>query len=231
MSVWHVFVHASLFQKMIFMTLASFSILSWTIYFYYLGMLKMVSLGDHKFSNLFEKERRWQALDNASRKYRKSLFGQVFHAIYRELVQLNRRAVALGQPFTLDPHIDLGVLERTSSATLRHAIAKMSMPLRWLASIANTAPFVGLLGTVVGIVRSFSEIGQTKTASLATVAPGIAEALIMTAFGLAVAIPAVIFYNLSRGHIGQKREETCCFGEHLINRVQKDFLKRSEPVS
>ncbi|HML54210.1 MAG TPA: MotA/TolQ/ExbB proton channel family protein [Solidesulfovibrio magneticus] len=109
---------------------------------------------------------------------------------------------------------------------LRHGIAEeirvLSRALPFLAIAANSAPFIGLFGTVWGIMHSFHAIGQMKSASLATVAPGISEALIATAVGLAVAIPASVAYNIFLGMIESLESQYISFAGLLLNRLRHD---------
>ena len=92
-----------------------------------------------------------------------------------------------------------------------------------LATTANTAPFIGLFGTVWGIMNSFHSIGLSKSASLATVAPGISEALVATAIGLAVAIPATVGYNMFLSKLGQLDTLLGNFAGYFLNRVQREI--------
>lgn len=109
---------------------------------------------------------------------------------------------------------------------LRHGVAEelrgMAKLLPILATTANTAPFIGLFGTVWGIMHSFHAIGQMKTAALATVAPGISEALIATAVGLAVAIPATAGYNIFQGMLGSLEGQCVSFAGLFLNRLREE---------
>lgn len=102
-------------------------------------------------------------------------------------------------------------------------MARLERSLSFLATTANTAPFIGLFGTVWGIMNSFHSIGLSKSASLATVAPGISEALVATAIGLAVAIPATIGYNLFTGKLSQLDTLLVNFAGFFLNRVQREL--------
>ncbi len=97
-----------------------------------------------------------------------------------------------------------------------------------LATVGNTAPFIGLFGTVWGIMRAFHDIGLKGSASLADVAPGISEALITTAFGLAAAIPAVMGYNYFNQCLSEQRTEMENFMTDLINRIKRRYLLKKE---
>ncbi len=102
-------------------------------------------------------------------------------------------------------------------------MSRLQRSLSMLATTANTAPFIGLFGTVWGIMNSFHSIGLLKSASLATVAPGISEALVATAIGLAVAIPATCGYNLFMGKLSQIDTVLVNFAGYFLNRVQREI--------
>ena len=125
-----------------------------------------------------------------------------------------------------------GDIERLASENVRRAlhfgiageIARLKSSLALLATAANTAPFIGLFGTVWGIMQSFTAIAQMKSVSLATVAPGIAEALVATAVGLFVAIPAVCGYNVFRARLSEIEGLCINYGGHLLNRLQQESI-------
>ena len=108
-------------------------------------------------------------------------------------------------------------------------LARLHHSLSLLATTANTAPFIGLFGTVWGIMNSFHSIGMLKSASLATVAPGISEALVATAIGLAVAVPATVGYNIFLGKLGEIDTRLVNFAGIFLNRVQRE-LNAQRPV-
>ncbi|MBQ4567308.1 MAG: protein TolQ [Desulfovibrio sp.] len=108
-------------------------------------------------------------------------------------------------------------------------LSRLQNSLSVLATTANTAPFIGLFGTVWGIMGSFHSIGMLKTASLATVAPGISEALVATAIGLAVAVPATIGFNIFMGKLSQVDTQLVNFASTFLNRVQRE-LNAHRPV-
>ena len=108
-------------------------------------------------------------------------------------------------------------------------LARLQSSLSLLATTANTAPFIGLFGTVWGIMSSFHSIGMLKSASLATVAPGISEALVATAIGLAVAVPATIGFNVFMGKLSQVDTLLVNFAGVFLNRVQRE-LNAHRPV-
>lgn len=108
-------------------------------------------------------------------------------------------------------------------------LARLQHSLSLLATTANTAPFIGLFGTVWGIMSSFHSIGMLKSASLATVAPGISEALVATAIGLAVAVPATVGYNIFLGKLSEVDTKLVNFAGVFLNRVQRE-LNAQRPV-
>ncbi len=110
-------------------------------------------------------------------------------------------------------------------------IARLKSSLALLATAANTAPFIGLFGTVWGIMHSFTAIAQMKSVSLATVAPGIAEALIATAVGLFVAIPAVCGYNMFKSMLSGIEGVCINYGGQLLNRLQHEAADHGDGIS
>ncbi len=132
-----------------------------------------------------------------------------------------------------------GDLERLASENVRRAlhfgiaqeIARLKSALALLATAASTAPFIGLFGTVWGIMHSFTAIAQMKSVSLATVAPGIAEALVATAVGLFVAIPAVCGYNIFRARISEIEGLCVNYAGHLLNRLQHESGRHADGLN
>ena len=133
----------------------------------------------------------------------------------------------------LEPFEDLGYARVDHHRALRQGVAsemaRLERSLSLLATAANTAPFIGLFGTVWGIMHSFHSIGMLKSASLATVAPGISEALVATAIGLGVAVPATIGFNIFMGKLSQVDTLLVNFAGVFLNRVQRE-LNAHRPV-
>lgn len=114
-------------------------------------------------------------------------------------------------------------VRRSLRQGVSEAMSRLNSSLAFLATTANTAPFIGLFGTVWGIMHSFHQIGLSKSASLAAVAPGISEALIATAIGLFVAIPATIGYNMFLSKLTEIEAELVNFAGVFLNRVQREI--------
>ena len=122
-------------------------------------------------------------------------------------------------------NIEITNVERDIQRSAENEIEQMEYGVSFLAITASAAPFIGLFGTVWGILNAFWKIGQTGASSLAVVGPHIAEALIATAIGLAAAIPAVIFYNIFVNHIRILRKDLLDFSEDLSNRLRTEYFK------
>jgi biopolymer transport protein TolQ len=126
----------------------------------------------------------------------------------------------------LDPadkgHIAMDNIRRVLRQAVSQELGKLSSALSFLATSANATPFIGLFGTVWGIMNSFHSIGLMQSAALAAVAPGISEALVATAIGLAVAIPAVLAYNFFLGYVQAIESELVNFAGAFLNRIQRE---------
>jgi biopolymer transport protein TolQ len=105
---------------------------------------------------------------------------------------------------------------------------RLGKSLPFLATTGSTTPFIGLFGTVWGIMTSFHEIGMRGSASLAVVAPGVSEALVVTAAGLAVAIPAVVFYNFLSSRLAEIESRMHSFSVEFLNLIERDFIARKK---
>ncbi|MBW2538234.1 MAG: MotA/TolQ/ExbB proton channel family protein, partial [Deltaproteobacteria bacterium] len=121
-------------------------------------------------------------------------------------------------------------VKRALRRAINTEVTRMTQMVPFLATTGNTAPFIGLFGTVWGIMNSFHGIGQRGSASLAVVAPGISEALIATAAGLAVAIPAVIAFNYFMNKIRIIESELQSFSADFLNIIERDILQVEEKM-
>ena len=114
-------------------------------------------------------------------------------------------------------------MERTLRKASAVELTSLERSLNWLATTASATPFIGLFGTVVGIINAFHGLGQEKTTTIQAVAPGISEALVATAFGLFAAIPAVIFYNHFLSRIKHMASIMDDFSTELVNLIERNF--------
>jgi biopolymer transport protein TolQ len=152
----------------------------------------------------------------------------IFTLGFNELQKLGRSRAAkqMGEE-TLEMQLaGMDNLKRTLRKAEDKEIIRLSRSLSFLATTGSATPFIGLFGTVWGIMASFQEIGLRGSASLAVVAPGISEALVATAAGLAVAIPAVVFYNYYINELTNIENDMQGFSADFLNLVERDFLSR-----
>ncbi len=183
---------ATLVVKAILVILLFFSVFSWTIIIYKRRALRAAAVQSKKFAEIFRKSRNLTEVQEASKSYPGSPLASIFQAGFKEMAYLAKQQTTAPSATNGTRLENLGrALTKASNAE----VAKMEKMMGFLATTGSVTPFIGLFGTVWGIMDSFIRIGSTKSASLAIVAPGIAEALIATAVGLFAAIPAVIAYN------------------------------------
>ena len=199
--------------------LAIFSIVSWAIIVQKTVYLRRARKESERFLNAFWEAKRLDQMYQQSDAYVKSPVAQVFRSGYVELARLKKRSG--------DDDLGGGI-ENVERALRRSANAEataMESMTAFLATVGSTGPFIGLFGTVWGIMKAFNDIGRMGSANLATVAPGISEALIATAAGLAAAIPAVIAYNFFLARIRVLEGEMEAFSSDFLNIVKRHFFK------
>ena len=189
-----ILVSLGLVSKVVLALLLGFSVMSWAVILYKWMAFRAADTEDRRFMAALSKAK---DLDDVPRQSHRTAAGPCAHIFYGVTDHLNRRGGEVLDSLEGEgaSAIDRHVVERTASHLAQGQIAKLESFLPFLATTGNISPFVGLLGTVMGIIDSFREIGAQGTASIAAVAPGVSEALIATAAGLFAAIPAVIAYN------------------------------------
>jgi biopolymer transport protein TolQ len=189
---------ASLVVKLVLLLLAGFSVFSWAIIFYKWRELRRAEQDSDAFLEVYH-EGSLDAAYEAARELDASPLATVFLAGYAEINRMARyTGKAVGE--ALDP-AHRHALARHIQWTSTSESLRLERRLTFLATTGSATPFIGLFGTVIGIVNAFHDIGRAGSASLAVVAPGIAEALIATAVGLFAAIPATIAYNHFLGEL------------------------------
>jgi biopolymer transport protein TolQ len=192
MNIFKLLSDATLVVKAVLLILLFFSVFSWTIIIFKRRLLRTAAAQSRKFLEVFKKSRNLTEVQEASKTYPASPLASIFQAGFKEMAYLAKQQTAAPAAANGTRLENLGrALTKASNAE----VAKMEKMMGFLATTGSVTPFIGLFGTVWGIMYSFFRIGSTKSASLAIVAPGIAEALIATAVGLFAAIPAVIAYN------------------------------------
>ncbi|PWB78070.1 MAG: hypothetical protein C3F08_09280 [Candidatus Methylomirabilota bacterium] len=238
MSVISLVVQAGLVAKAVLLILLGFSLMSWTLIFMKFGMFRRGQRESAQFLQAFRAAKNLTTVFDESKRFTRSPIASLFQEGYRELSQLvkggqgpvaqwptaNEPRVAAGDAPLYKEPIDL------INRTLRHAsmreIARQERNLIFLATTGNVTPFVGLFGTVWGIMDAFASIGQAGSANLGAVAPGVAEALITTAAGLGAAIPAVIAYNYFVNRVRRQATEMELFSLEFLTLAER-ILARS----
>ncbi len=217
---------ASLAVKIVILILASLSIMCWGIGWTKYQEFKVLNKSNEEFDVLFWKSNSLDDLFDKVPSTTPSSHAKVFRAAYAEMKKIADSPLLNKSSDTETPQLTgIDNLERSMRKAIENQISEMESKLTILASTGSTGPFIGLFGTVWGIMNAFQKIAQTGNASLAAVAPGISEALITTAIGLAAAIPAVIIYNNFISVI--KKEETSLnnFSFDFLNIVKRNFFK------
>lgn len=190
MNFFRLILEASFVVQLVLVVLLFFSVFSWAIIIFKRKTLKSASTKSRRFLDVFRKSRNLSEVNEAAKKFTPSPLASLFRAGYRELAFLSK-----SNPRPSLTSANLESLNRAMVKAANGEITRMEKMMNFLATTGSVTPFIGLFGTVWGIMDSFHEIGIAGSASLVTVAPGIAEALIATALGLFAAIPAVIAYN------------------------------------
>jgi biopolymer transport protein TolQ len=191
MNMWEMVSRAKPIPMAVLAFLLVFSLLSWAIIFGKWNAFRQARQANLQFIRAFRKSATLEAVAVLAEQFRVSPLVAVFDFGYEEVDRQMKSYHKLRNPLALERALQLGISEE---------LAKLERNLNWLATVASVSPFIGLLGTVVGIIDSFQALGLAGSASLRAVAPGISEALIATAMGLGAAIPAAIFYNYF-GHV------------------------------
>ncbi len=206
--------------------LVFFSVMSWGIIAQKFQQIRRAKRESAKFIEIFWERRNLSSIHDASRELASSPVGQVFRAGYEELVRVTRskKESSPGENLTTE----LGGADNVARAMKRATsveITKLERYCSFLATTASSAPFVGLFGTVWGIMDAFRGLSVTHSSSIQAVAPGIAEALIATAVGLAAAIPALIAYNYFVQQIKVLAVEMDNFSHEFLNIAERHFFK------
>ena len=210
--------------KLVLLILVGFSVISWAIIFLKFRLFQGIERNQAAFAKAFAEGKSLSALYELASMAPKSPLTEVFLSGYMEITRIQReRAEApKGAPPASFPVDNVARAMRRAS---QEQVGSMEDLLPFLATTGSATPFIGLFGTVWGIMNAFSGIAMTGNATLATVAPGIAEALVATAAGLAAAIPAVVAYNYYINRIKVLSAEMENFSAELLNIIERHFLK------
>jgi biopolymer transport protein TolQ len=184
------------------------SLYSWFVIFGKMGAFGKATGESRKFLRAFRKASRLNEITASAENFRASPLAQVFLEVYETY---RRQTGGSGPPRNITS------LERSAQTAASESITQLERRMTWLATIAAVSPFVGLFGTVMGVIDAFHGLGTAGAATLRAVAPGISEALITTAAGLFVAVPAVVAYNQFTARIRVLASATDDFCRELLN--------------
>ena len=190
MNFFTLLLEAGIVVQLVILVLILFSVFSWAVIFFKRSTLKSAANQSRKFFAVFRKSKNLNEVNEAARRYRQSPLAALFRAGFKELSYQTK-----SNPSPTLSSTKLESVNRSLVKASNRQISKLERMMSFLATCGSVTPFIGLFGTVWGIMDAFHKIGIVRSASLVTVAPGIAEALIATAAGLFAAIPAVIAYN------------------------------------
>ena len=184
-SLWKLFVRADFVVKSVIIILLASSIYSWALIFDKYKLFKKINLSTEEFETKFWKAKSAESFNNSLPTKSDDPITNIFKSAMTELIKTKSKSSA----------VQSARVERILEISTDNQIKKIEKNFTFLATVGSTAPFIGLFGTVWGIMNSFQSIAISRNTSLAIVAPGIAEALFATALGLLAAIPAVVAYN------------------------------------
>ncbi len=206
--------HASPLSLSVLVCLLVFSLVSWAVIYSKWNLFRRARTSNLAFLRAFRKANGLEAAVAVARQHEDAPLVAVFAFGFEEVERQVKNKGTLANKIALERSLQLGASEE---------LAKLERHMNWLATTASVSPFIGLFGTVLGIIASFQALGQAGSASLRAVAPGISEALVATAAGLAAAIPAAIFYN-HYGHViremGARMDD---FSLEFMNLAERSF--------
>lgn len=202
------------FEIAVLAILILFSVFSWTVIFSKWQTFRGARQANQRFLRAFRKASGLEAVMVASEQFRPSPLVAVFDFGYEEVERQVKKSGSLTNRSALERTLQLGVSEET---------AKLERNMNWLATTASVCPFIGLLGTVSGIISAFEGLGKQGATSLTAIGPGISEALLATAVGLIAAIPAAIFYNQFGTRIRELAARMEDFALEFLNMAERSF--------
>jgi biopolymer transport protein TolQ len=197
------------------------SLYSWALILGKMSAFKKATKESRRFIRTFRKATRLQEIASVASEFKLSPLAQIFVDVYETY---KRQTGGSGPPRNLVP------LERSAQTAASEAVTQLEHRVTWLATIGAISPFVGLFGTVIGVVDAFHGLGTAGTATLRAVAPGISEALITTAAGLFVAVPAVIAYNQFTSRIRVFASAIDDFSRELLNSLEEIPVRAPVPT-
>lgn len=196
------------------------SLYSWMVILGKMGTFRKATQQSRRFVKMFRNASRLQEISTMAADCPASPLAQVFEDVYETY---KRQTGGSGPPKNITP------LERSAQTAASEAVTLLEQRMTWLATIATASPFVGLFGTVMGVVRAFEGLGTAGSATLHAVAPGISEALVTTAAGLFVAVPALVAYNQFSARIRVFASAVDDFCRELLNSMEEIPVRTQTP--
>jgi biopolymer transport protein TolQ len=217
--IWQLLANTGLVARIVLFLLLVFSVFSWAIIFHKHRSFKAARRDSREFLKIFRQSKKLSDIRASCKTLKASPLVEVFLAGYREI---ENQAVAGENPGK--PRIrSLDSVHRALQIAASAELTRMEQSLSWLATTGSVTPFIGLFGTVWGIIDAFRGLGTAGTASLRSVAPGISEALVTTAAGLFAAIPAVVAYNQFVQRIKEFGALLDDFALEFLNMTERHF--------
>jgi len=221
----------SLVSKVVLLVLLGFSIFSWALILYKWRFFRDQEAADERFLRAFEKVHDPLEAFRRVDRHRSSAVASIYAEVAKCYQVLGNGAIKGREIAPAADDTDKiptqYYVERILGHAIQEQISRNETYLPFLATTGNITPFIGLLGTVLGIIDAFREIGVQGTASISAVAPGVAEALVATAAGLFAAIPAVIAYNYFLGRVRRQASRMERFGIDWMNVLARRKVKES----
>lgn len=229
LNIWQILWDSGLVVKFVLLLLILSSVLSWTIIWQKYKELKAVVDANDKFNEFFKKSNSITEINREANENHDSTMSLMFRRGYDELNKVGEKLSGAGKGNIAQHFATHGFqsLERALKTGYNAANEKMDLRVSTLASIGSITPFIGLFGTVWGIIDAFSGLSQGG-GSIEAVAPGIAEALVATAVGLAAAIPAVVFFNLFNNQITRINSQMESFSQDFLNLIERSILIKKD---
>ncbi len=223
-SILNMIFGSGLVVQSVLIILILLSVWSWAITIAKAIQFRRAQSSSNQFAQVFWESRNFARIDESSRRLGASPLVSVFTSGYRELLHTVQEEKESGV-HSSDIASELGTVERALRRAELEESHRLERGVTFLASVASAAPFIGLFGTVWGIMNAFHGLSQAKSSTIQAVAPGISEALVATAVGLAAAIPAAIAFNYFTASLKKFRQSMDSFSEEFLNIARRYFVR------
>lgn len=223
---WHAILSANIVVQLSLLILVAMSVATWAIILSKKTHFDRIKEANSSFLDEFWKASSLDDVHANLDNHKESPAAFLFHSGYSELRKMADSNLAEKDDSSTVPLLSgIDNLERALKKSLDIELAKAEKRLTFLATTGSSGPFIGLFGTVVGIMTAFQKIAEAGSANLAVVAPGISEALIATAVGLFAAIPASVFYNVYNSKVAKLELELSNFSNDFLNIAKRNFFR------